>query len=282
MTLNIIGAGRLGKVLAKLFHEKKICIIQSVCNSSVDSAQNACDFIGSGQAVLQIKDMQKSDLTLIAAPDSHIAACAKQLSYLDESCIVFHCSGVLASTVLPKAAKRASIHPLKSFADSMLSFQSFENTYCTYEGDDGGILRAIFEKIGGIVLGINQDQKPLYHSAATIASNYTVTLFDSVFQCFIASGLTSDDALILTHSLMSDALENMKNLKSAKKALTGPIARGDAKTVERHINALSNTPYQKLYQILGCYTLELANLPSAKKKMLDDLLSHLKTSSNQS
>ena len=96
---------------------------------------------------------------------------------------------------------------------------------------------------------MDDEQRALYHSAAVLASNYLVTLAALVQDAF-----GEIDPFI---PLMEGTLANVRNLGTTR-ALTGPILRGDASTIERHIEALQDlapavAPY---YRTLGVATAE--------------------------
>ena len=81
-TLNLIGAGRVGKTLARLWHVHGGLQIQDVLTTSPDSAAAAIEFIGAGRAASSLADMRPADLWLIATPDAQVADRARQLAQL--------------------------------------------------------------------------------------------------------------------------------------------------------------------------------------------------------
>ena len=78
--LNLVGAGRVGKTLARLWHVHDRLQIQDVLTTSSTSAAAAIDFIGAGHAVTSLADMRPADLWMIATPDAQIADMARQLA----------------------------------------------------------------------------------------------------------------------------------------------------------------------------------------------------------
>ncbi|MBC7751511.1 MAG: NAD(P)-binding domain-containing protein, partial [Candidatus Saccharibacteria bacterium] len=141
-TLNIIGCGNVGKTLAHLWVKHGVFQIQDVCNRSLESAQNACTFIGQGNPIQSFNDLHPADVFLIGTADQSIADCCELLvasNVLQAGNIVFHCSGALPTSILNSAknvgAFIASIHPIKSFADPSLCVTTFAGTFCGAEGD---------------------------------------------------------------------------------------------------------------------------------------------------
>jgi len=123
VTLNIIGAGHVGRVLGRLFAGVEGITVQDVLTRSMDSARDAVAFIGAGRPVDSYAALRRADVTMLAVSDDQIVpACAALVAEGRQAgAIVFHCSGALASNVLLAAtqagASVASAHPIRSFAD---------------------------------------------------------------------------------------------------------------------------------------------------------------------
>lgn len=267
-TLNVIGAGRVGRTLARLWSEARVAAVQDVLCGSPESARSATDFIGAGRAVAAIEEMRPADFWMLAPPDAHIAACGVRLAEsgrLRNGDIVFHCSGALSSRELAAAAGRgalvASVHPLKSFAEPRRAAASFAGTYCAAEGDQAAlaVLRPAFETIGGRVAEIVPDRKIFYHAASVIVCNYLVALLEAGLRCYEKAGLSRASASAMMEPLVRETLENVSRLGTAG-ALTGPIARGDEAVVARQLAALASWDARAatLYRELGAIALELA------------------------
>lgn len=283
-TINFIGAGHLGKTIGKLFVQHKIGKILGIFNSSYDSAKEAVLFMGQGTAFSSLEELPAADITFITTPDDLIESlCSKLVSvgHLKEKSIVLHCSGALSSTVLNTAKSKhcfvASVHPVRSFADPISSVKHYRGTFCSLEGDLEATekLKNMFEEIGSITYFINGQKKSIYHAAGAFASNYIATLSKMALDCLKEAGIPDDVAFELTMNLMSDTLNNLKETQSSEKALTGPLKRGDLKTIEKHIAVLEDTNkmMSHLYKTLALATLELTALPKEKREELKSLLS---------
>ena len=284
-TMNIIGCGRVGKTLAYLWQCNKIIHVQGISNRSRASAQSAIDFIGGGTACPP-EELQPADFTIIATGDTAIATCATQLAnagILRPGNIVFHCSGALGSEILadvkPCGALIASVHPIKSFAEPATATASFRGTFCGIEGDPEATahLTPLFENIGGLPLPLHSATKALYHAGMAISANYLVTLLQWGVDTLEQAGLPPATGLKVLEPMVRNTLDNIFNLGPAE-ALTGPIARRDAVTVSRHIDALQRWQpgFAKLYCALGHETLKLAQrhgsaLP-AQEQIMKDIL----------
>jgi len=277
-TLTIIGGGKLGRTLGRLFHQSGMVVIGDVLNRSMASSTQAVDFIGAGRALECYADLQKADIVLIAVPDDQIAACAQALTdslALSPNSVIFHCSGALPASVLQPCqvggAAIASIHPVRSFAQSERVAETFAGTYCGVEGEPRAleILSPLFQAIGAHFVPIKAEAKTLYHAAAVFASNYLVTLLDTAVQTYAQAGIPEDQALKMMTHLVRETSENVLST-GAEQALTGPIARGDLATVRKQYRALQawDQRYATVYRQLGGLTARLAkrkNLYITKK-----------------
>ncbi|AJC50242.1 Rossmann-like and DUF2520 domain-containing protein [Coxiella endosymbiont of Amblyomma americanum] len=277
MKINFIGAGRVGKIIAKQIVDNKIALIQGVCNFSLESTEKAITYIGQGMAFRSIQELPPADITFITTHDDEIINCCQNLAKsknLKKGSIVLHCSGFLLSDVLVSVKKRdchiASMYPIRSFViASDINRNSDCVYYCTIEGDDYetlSLLSALFKRINYLVYPIDKRRKSICHIANVFASNYLVTLCDSALSCLKNSGITASDGFKIIINLMKNTLNNLESTQSTKKALTGPISRGDLGIVKNHLQVLSKTNLVELYKMLGLLTLSLTCLPDNKKE----------------
>ncbi|QFT54144.1 Rossmann-like and DUF2520 domain-containing protein [Microbulbifer sp. THAF38] len=265
-TLNIIGAGRLGKTLGRLWQQAGVFQVQSILNRSFDNAKAAEDFIGAGRAVPALKSMEPADFWLIACGDSEIAATADRLAdHLGkrEGIVAFHCSGALSSQVLEvlRPASIASAHPVHSFADPLRSLDSFTGSSVALEGDSSATaaLEEAFTAIGCKTLTIEAQHKSLYHAGSVIACNYLTVLIDLSLHSFAAAGIDRDSALKLLEPIVLQTAQNNMAL-GPETSLTGPIARGDLETVANQLKNLTSVSPELAhhYRQLGLACVELA------------------------
>lgn len=274
-SLSIIGCGKLGRTLGRLWQRAGNPLLHDILNRSQASANGAVAFIGGGHAVADFAALQLSQAFLIGTPDDAIEATCEALAatgLLDQSCVVFHCSGALNSSALQAAAKCgaavASVHPIRSFARPEQVAAEFAGTYCGVEGDARALalLNPLFESIGAKPVAIDGAKKILYHGAAVMASNYLVTLMDVARNTYLEAGVAPDAVLPMMAPLVRETLENVLQI-GPEAALTGPIARGDTATVARQQAALGQwrDDYGALYRDLAALTQELAARKHGKK-----------------
>ena len=170
------------------------------------------------------------------------------------------------------------MHPLNTFPTAEAGVEKFAGTYCFCEGDAGATdaLMELASDIGGQPSLISSDGKVLYHAAAVMACNYLTALLDASVTLCGRAGIDEETALAALSPLVGATLENATKLGTAD-ALTGPIARGDAQTIARHIDALEHcdSDLQDFYRIAGKWTLQLAKLGLDRDRASDDAIAKL-------
>jgi predicted short-subunit dehydrogenase-like oxidoreductase (DUF2520 family) len=267
-TLNVVGAGRVGRTLASLWTEKHTFLVQDVLDGTAEGARSAVAFIGEGTPVAALGAMRPADVWMITTPDRAIVTVARDIAatgMLRRENVVFHCSGSLASAELEAAIRLgipvASIHPLKSFAEPAEAVRTFAGTPCAAEGDRAAlqVLVPAFERIGGRVSEIDPRFKTIYHAASVIVCNYLAALLETGLRCYEKAALDRATATRMIEPIARETLENVLELGAAR-ALTGPIARGDHAVVASHLRALDawDVRIASIYRELGLIALDLA------------------------
>jgi len=263
-TLNLIGAGKVGRVLGRLLAASGTFTVQDVLTRSGPSALDAVRFIGAGSARTDYQAMRDADCWMLAVSDDQIAPVCAQLAADRDltGSVLFHCSGAKSSGELRSAvgAHVASVHPIRSFADPEQVAAHFGGTFCGIEGDAAalGMLTPALEGIGARAVPIDAAAKTVYHAASVFASNYLVTVLDAALRSYQAAGIPEMVARELAAPLATETMANVFRL-GAGAALTGPIARGDFETVARQQAALEgwDKPTGELYRALATATVDL-------------------------
>ena len=266
-TLNIVGAGHVGRALGRLFAARGVFAVQGVHTRSSASARDAVAFIGAGTPVIDAAALRPADVWMLAVADDAIGPVAAALAQSASlaGAVVFHCSGAKASDELDALRRAgacvASVHPVRSFADPETVVASFDGTFCGVEGDAAALelLLPAFEAIGARPVRIDAAAKTVYHAAAVFASNYLVTVTDAALRAYQAAGIPADVARELARPLATETLANVLRL-GPEAALSGPIARGDGATVARQHAAVGawDPLTGDLYDALAMATWDLA------------------------
>jgi predicted short-subunit dehydrogenase-like oxidoreductase (DUF2520 family) len=264
----IVGCGRLGTAMGKHLSGAGYPLA-GLSSRSLSSIEETARIIGTDKISENPCDITRhADVIFITTPDGIIADACKNLADrggIKEGAVVLHCSGAHPSTILASAknsrAVIGSMHPLQSFASKSLEGNPFDGIIISVEGGDDAvtIARQMAKDLGARCLTIPTDAKTLYHAAAVVASNYLVTILDLAFRLIGTAGISSSDAFSVLKPLVDGTLSNIEKAGTTA-ALTGPIARGDAETVQRHMAAIMEKipELAKLYQILGLYTVDIA------------------------
>ena len=287
-TLNIIGAGRVGRTLAALWRQRGVFVIGSVVNRTPASACDAVALIGAGRVADALVVMKPADVWMLTTPDGEIAHTAQALAasgLLRAGDVVFHCSGALPSgdlrSVLRAGVHVAGVHPLKSFADPANAMRTFAGTCCASEGEPAAlsVLKPAFEQIGAHVSEINPQFKTIYHAASVMVCNYLTALMEAGLQCYEKAGLPRETASAMMEPLVRETVDNVFKLGTVK-ALTGPIARGDHTVVAWQLQALQtfDPRIAEIYRALGAMAVELSRAQGGASEealcVLDSVLRH--------
>ena len=163
---------------------------------------------------------------LLCVPDSAIAEVAASVS---PGPWIAHVSGATPLAALEPHVRRFGVHPLQTFTRAR-GPEQLDGAYAAVTAETGEARAHGFElarTLGLEPFELADEARPLYHAGAAIASNYLVTLHRAASELLAAAG-APPEAL---EPLMRRTIENGFEL-------TGPIARGDWETVERHRSAI--------------------------------------------
>lgn len=277
MKCNIIGAGRLGKNIALALSAARLISSLSICNRHLESAQKACQDIGYGRAVDKIELLPPAEITWISCNDDTISDVVNLLAsqrILKSNSFVVHSSGVLDSNLLASLKMQgcfvASFHPLKAFRVNYLEKKAFNEVDCVLEGDHEVCewLHSSFTQLGANLVAIQPEAKAIYHAAACMASNYLVTLASCSEELFLKAGIDAPQSRRMIINLMQGNLNNLQQTENITESLTGPLARGDIKTIALHLNVIPNDEIRRLYQAAALSTLSLTQLPEELKEKI--------------
>lgn len=200
----VIGAGRMGNALASALRATGLQVEGPLRRGEAPSPE--------------------AEVVWLCVPDQAIAEAAAAIA---PGPLVGHCSG--ASTLEPLGGHRAfSLHPLMTVPAEGAT--DFAGVPAAVAGDP--IAGALAELLGMRPITVADADRAAYHAAASMASNFLITLEDAAERIGATAGLTRADLLPIIRA----SVENWGRLGHA--ALTGPIARGDLATVERHRKAI--------------------------------------------
>ncbi|MFW6124113.1 MAG: Rossmann-like and DUF2520 domain-containing protein [Acidobacteriota bacterium] len=261
----VIGAGRLGTTLGRALLKKGFTITAISCRS-LSSAKKSAEIIGQGFPLTDNKKaIKNAEIIALTVPDDQIKDLVNELSSTElKHKFIFHCSGILSSEILEplkeSGAVTACIHPIQSFSINSRDSQVFKDIYFSVEGNKKAqkLSNEIIKKLGGCCFPIDPKNKPLYHTACTMASNYLVVLLGLAENLLEKAGVKKEFRKGMLFPLVKGTLNNI-NRDGIVRSLTGPIARGDIETLKSHLKCLKNSPsILRIYRELARQALEIA------------------------
>jgi predicted short-subunit dehydrogenase-like oxidoreductase (DUF2520 family) len=210
----------------------------------------------------------EAEVVIIAVRDAHIAEVATMLlgtGLVGKRHVLLHCAGAASSRellghVADKVAGIGTLHPLSAISDGKLGMRALKGSVFGVEGDELArhVAGKLVAALGGVVLALDSAQMASYHAAAAMASNYVVALVDAAAAVLAQAGVSPADAARALVPLARGALDNVA-AQGTVRGLTGPVRRGDAATVQRHLDALRAQPeLAEIYRALARRAVDLA------------------------
>lgn len=285
MRLNIVGLGKVGRVLAKVWSRLPEVEITALYHRRSLSADEQVQ-LPAAPLLQNLDQMPAADLWILAVSDASILDVATQLSQTGiafQNTIVCHCSGILtAEQLLPlqeKGAAIASCHPILNFAIFEQALAHFNGCYVGLEGEAVAVkyLKPLLMALGAHPLEVPTEAKVLYHLMAVVSGNFAAILLDFASKCAEKSLIGEKTSMQIVAPLISSTLANAMQHSPAE-ALSGPFARLDTETIQKHIAALQQylPEWLTLYAQLGKAALLLNPIQGEdngrKKEIIHNLL----------
>jgi predicted short-subunit dehydrogenase-like oxidoreductase (DUF2520 family) len=184
-----------------------------------------------------------ADAIVLCVPDAEIPAAATAVA--GAAALIGHTSGATPLSALEPAGAhgRFGIHPLQTFTGGAGDAARFRGCRCAVGGSDPDALAAaeqIARTLGMEPFELADEQRPAYHAAASIASNFLVALEAAAEEVAAGAGLDPAEARAALAPLVRTTVENWAAL-GPERALTGPVARGDEFTVAAQREAVRRT-----------------------------------------
>jgi predicted short-subunit dehydrogenase-like oxidoreductase (DUF2520 family) len=210
LRIAVVGAGRVGVPLTAALREAGVVVEGP---------------LGRGQAP------PACDAVVLCVPDAEIPAAAEAVA--GAAPLVGHTSGATPLAALaPAAAETFGLHPLQTFAPGA-GPETFRGAGAAVAGSTPEALEfavSLTRRLGMTPFEIDDEGRAAYHAAASLASNFLVTLQAAAESIAAGAGLEREEARALLVPLLRRTVDNLAEL-GPQAALTGPIARGDHATV---------------------------------------------------
>ena len=240
--IGFIGAGKVGAVLGAALRaaEHQIVGVHAV---SVPSRERA-EILLPGVPVLPIPEiLRRAELVILAVPDDALEGLVSGLAaagHWQGGQLVMHTAGRYGTDVLEPATKAGAIglavHPAMTFTGMSMDLERLAD--CVFGVSASNmvlpIAQALVVEMGGDPVVVAESDRVKYHAALSHASNHLVTVAGQ--SAGILAGIGVEHPERMLSALMRASLENA--LASGEGALTGPVARGDVRTVAAHRAAL--------------------------------------------
>jgi predicted short-subunit dehydrogenase-like oxidoreductase (DUF2520 family) len=274
----VVGPGRLGTALALELTRAGYRVREIISRSDRASQQTAHKLAKQvrARAATSKTAWLEADLIWFCVPDRKIAAAARELAPATawKGKIAFHSSGALASDELNALRRRgavvASVHPMMTFVRG--SIPSLKGVPFGVEGDAAAVqvARRVVEDLGGEFFSVRKKSKAAYHAWGAFASPLLVAALVTAEQVARKAGLSTADARKKMLPIVRQTVTNYAKLGPAG-AFSGPIVRGDAAIMRKHLQVLNKVPRAKeVYVSLARAALRY--LPVRNRKEIEKVL----------
>jgi predicted short-subunit dehydrogenase-like oxidoreductase (DUF2520 family) len=204
--------------------------------------------------------LPRRGLLFLAVPDAAVGEMAARVALMrpPADLAIVHLSGALGLDALEELSDnpRGSFHPLQSFP-APRDPSAFRGIVVAVDATTPALRRRLARlarELGARPKHVGDGQRVRYHAAAVFASNFVDVVIAEAVRLLEEIGWSEDEATRALLPLVDGAVANIRK-RGTVGALTGPIRRGDAQTVSRHLEAVDNPD---LYRMLGLVALELA------------------------
>jgi predicted short-subunit dehydrogenase-like oxidoreductase (DUF2520 family) len=259
--IGIIGAGKVGTSLGAYFINKGIAVT-GYFDSVIEHAKFAAERTETRCYETLSAILAENEVIIITVPDDFIHSVWDQcrLFPVAGKCF-FHCSGALSSDVFSghvhAGVHVGSLHPVCAVS-SCESEDVFSGKFFVLEGDETGLkmLKSLMMTTGNDFRVIASEEKTRYHAAAVASSNLVCAVASMAEDWMMDCGFDGQAAHEMLVPLMLGNMEHIAK-DGVEKALTGPVERGDAGTVARHLKALPDND-REIYRLLSLRLVRIA------------------------
>jgi predicted short-subunit dehydrogenase-like oxidoreductase (DUF2520 family) len=246
LAVGVVSAGRVGAVLGAALAGAGHRVV-AASGVSRESARRAGALLPGVPRAAPDAVVERSDLVLLAVPDDALPGLVRGLAAADAfraGQIVVHTSGAHGVRLLDPAAERGvlplALHPVLTFTgrpEDVARLAGASVGVTAADGDEAAwsVGEALVVEMGAEPVRVAEQLRPLYHAALAHGANHLVTLVRDCVQLLDGAGIGPAERLVAP--LLSAALDNA--LRHGDRALTGPVARGDAGTVAVHLRELT-------------------------------------------
>lgn len=253
LRVGVIGAGRVGSVFGAAWRRVGHHIIGVSAVSDVSRLR--AEALLPGVPIRSVPEIcADAELVLFAVPDDvlpDLVAGLVTAGVLSPGCFLVHVSGRHGLAVFDPAAfcVPLAIHPVMTFTGTSLDLERLAGAPCgvTAPDDYRSVAEALTLELGAEPVWVPESVRVRYHAALSYASNFMNTLVSQASDLLEEQGM-ADPARLLA-PLLHASLDNALRLRD--RGLTGPIARGDAESIARHLEVLDDPAVAASYRAMG-------------------------------
>jgi predicted short-subunit dehydrogenase-like oxidoreductase (DUF2520 family) len=237
LVVGVVGAGRVGAVLGAALNAAGHHVVAAAAVSAA-SRERAARLLPEAE-ILPADDVARkaTDLVLLAVPDDALTSVVAGLAAtkaLRAGQIVAHTSGAHGLSVFGVGVNGVALHPAMTFTGTGADLDRLPGIAWGVTTPDRAFATRLVADLGGVPEWIAEDARPVYHAALAHGANHLVTLVNEAADLLRAAGVDRPERVL--SPLLHAALDNALRLGDA--ALTGPVSRGDAGTVGKHLDRM--------------------------------------------
>jgi len=251
-TIGVVGAGRVGSVLAAKLRAAGHPIV-GVSGRSPASRLRIQTLLPDVPVMAPADVAARAEVLVLAVPDDALIRVAEELApSVRPGQVVLHTSGRHGTDALAAlarvGARTLAFHPAMTFTGTDVDLDRTPGGGAgpraadrpvfglTAEPGEKALAEELVADLGGVPMWIDESDRTLYHAALAHGANHLVTLVAQSMDLLRQAG-SADPAAVL-RPLLTAALANGLDFGDA--ALTGPVARGDVTTIRAHVDALAS------------------------------------------
>jgi predicted short-subunit dehydrogenase-like oxidoreductase (DUF2520 family) len=225
----ILGGGRLARHMRHY-----LSLLNLPCSSWTRDAADQLNTHALSDPARRLRaTIQPATHVLLLVSDDAIGDVLRRYSFLHEKTLV-HCSGALS---IPGVA---GAHPLMTFSHELYALERYRQI--PFMVDRGHAFKRLLPGLPNPHFAISLEDKPRYHALCVMAGNFSQLLWQATAERF--SGMELPVETLFPY--LQQSLDNF--IRHPESALTGPLSRGDQRTIERNLQSLGGDSLQPVYQ----------------------------------
>jgi predicted short-subunit dehydrogenase-like oxidoreductase (DUF2520 family) len=284
LAVGVVSAGRVGAVLAAAL-SRAGHRVEAIAAVSRASLQRASRLVPSARIRPADEVAAAAELLLLAVPDDALVDLVNGLASsgaVRRGTLVAHTSGAHGITLLDPlteiGALPLALHPVMTFTGTDVDLARLEGACFGVTATDQlrPVAEALVIEMGAEPVWIAESLRPTYHAGLAFGANNLVTLVAEAGDLLMRAGVENPQRLL--GPLLGAALDN--SLRNGDRALTGPVARGDAGTVAAHLRAIGTqapeaiSAYVEMSRLTAVRALAAGTLSAERAEALLDVLAH--------